>query len=166
MNAYMRPYLIGLCFGLLLLFHNSAIAWDSGLEIENPRRMDVVIEGTDEGGQKNGLSADLIRAKVELYLRRNNIIPNAKPEYKDGYLYVNINIVGKAFSCTVEFKRKVNYVVKGRTYEILATVWSDSGTGTHGSDTSFIFQHLSDGLDMFVNEYLKANLNESNEVSP
>ena len=158
--------MIGLCFGLLLFFHNNAVAWDSGLEIENPRRMDVIIERINEGGQQIGLSEDLIQAKVELYLRRNNIISNANLENKDGYLYVNITISGNAFSYTVEFKRKVNYVVNGRTYKIIATVWSTSGTGTHGRSTSFIFQHLFDSLDMFVNEYLKANPSESKGGSP
>ena len=142
---------------LLLPPAQASHAFDSGLEIESYKRMDVVIEELDDDDRKAGLTEELIRAKVELQLRRNGIVPNAKQEYKHGYLYVRVYRVGKAFTWDVKFNRKVTYSSEGRTYETIASVWSKSAVGTFSGGSSFILQGLADGLDMFISAYLKAN---------
>jgi hypothetical protein len=142
---------------VLLLVSHTAFAWDSGLEIDTPERMDVIIEELGEDARSAGLSEDVIRAKVELQLRRNGIIPNAEPEYKDGYLYVRVTISGVAFSSEVSFKRDVTYVVKGKTYKTIATVWEKSGTGIFDRDSAHLLGLLADYMDMFINAYLKVN---------
>jgi len=133
---------------IVLLLANVAHAWDSGLEIENPKRIDVVIEKVDEKTIMNGLSTELIRAKVELQLLRNGIIPNANPQTqnKSGYLYVNINIHGNAYGCRVGFHRIVNYKVEGKAYETVASVWQKGGIGAFGRDSSYLLSNIADYL--------------------
>ena len=142
---------------VLLAQNTRAIEWDSGLEIEDHKRMIVFIDGFNDDNQKAGLSKELVRAKVELQLRKNEINSNPISNLEDGYLYINVNIVGSAYNVDVEFKRKVAYYSKGRTYNAIASVWETGGTGTYGQDSSIILKNLSNLLDMFINDYLKAN---------
>ena len=154
-NIYLRTAAIIVL--LLLPPAQASHAFDSGLEIESHKRMYVVIEELVDGDRQAGLTKELIRAKVELQLRRNGINPNAKPENNDGYLNVNVNVVRNAYHFDVRFKRIVMYSSEGRRYETVASVWEKSGNGTFARDPLFILQHLADGLDVFINAYLKAN---------
>lgn len=142
---------------LFLVQNTYARGWATGLETEEHKNMNVVIEGLSYAYQKAGLSKKMIRAKVELQLRKNGINPNPIPKYRDGLLYVNVNIAGVAYNVDVEFKRKVTYSSRNRSYEAIASVWETGGTGTYGQDSSIILKNLSNLIDMFINDYLKAN---------
>ena len=132
-------------------------ALDSGLEIASHKRLNVVIEDLGDDERQAGLTKDLIRAKVELQLRRNGISPIAKDEYKPGYLYVWVSTVDHAFHVEVQFKRTVTYSSEGRMYETFTSVWGESYTGTFAGGSSYILQQLANLLDLFINDYLKAN---------
>ncbi len=143
---------------LLLPSAQASHAFDSGLEVASHKRLNVAIEGIDDEDRQAGLTEELIRAKVELQLRRNGISPNTKLDLSQSwYLYVRVDTVSEAFSIDVEFKRLVTYSSEGRMYETIATVWDQNLTGVFAGDSSFILQHLANMLDLFINAYLKAN---------
>jgi len=142
---------------LLLPPAQASSAGDSGLEIASHKRLEVIIEGLPDNSRQAGLTQDLIRAKVELQLRRNGISPIAKDEYKPGYLYVWVSTVDHAFHVEVQFKRTVTYSSEGRMYETFASVWGESYTGTFAGGSSYILLTLANLLDLFINAYLKAN---------
>lgn len=74
--------------------------------------------------------------------------------YASDWLYVNVNVVGQAFSYSLDFKRwlPLSY---GRNGSV--TLWSRNGLGTHGGDSSNIMNTLSEKLDGFIQAYLKVN---------
>jgi hypothetical protein len=144
-----------ICWALIFIFVSTFCLsdWGSGLEVEDYKNIDVVIERLSEDAKKEGLSRDIIRAKVELHLRRYGFNPK---EGLDPYLYVRITISGTAFSCEVAFKRALKYTTGGHKYKIVGSVWVKGITGVFDEDT-YIYQALSDLLDIFINDYLKAN---------
>jgi len=155
-NIYLRTAAIIVL--LLLPPAEVSYALGSGLEVESHKRLNVVIEGLDDGDRQAGLTEELIRAKVELQLRQNGISPTAKLDtQKAWYLYVRVDTVRKAFCIDVQFTRLVTYSSEGRMYESLAGVWDKSITGVFAADSSFILQQVANGLDLFINDYLKAN---------
>ena len=141
----------------VLSIAQTAGPWDSGLKVEDHESLIVTIEGLNDTNRNKGLSKELIQAKVEIQLRQNGINPVAAPKYEDGYLCVYVNIAGSAYSVDVEFKRRVRYSCNGNTYEAIASVWETGGTGTYGKDPSLIIQNLADLIDIFINDYIKAN---------
>ena len=72
------------------------------------------------------------------------------------YLYVNVNVVGRAFSIGVGFRK---WLWDPSTDEFgFAETWSSASSGTTGaSGGNFIMQALSEHLDRFVLEYLRVN---------
>ena len=118
----------------------------------------LVIEDLNDDAKEIGLTKDRVQNLIESRLRSARI-------YKDGsaylpitftrpYLYVNINVVGRAFSVSLEFKKPVTdeYEHAG-----LAPTWDVSSTGTHGKDPRFIVSVLSELMDKFLVEYLRVN---------
>lgn len=154
MHTALRPCLASLLFGLLFC-HSVAFGFDSGLEMANSMKLSVIIECSDNSDPKVGLTEDLIRAKLELQLRRNGISPASEPT--DGVLSIGLTTVGTAFSVHISFKRIVSYSVDGHTYSAGADMWSQTILGTHRRNNSFILKRTADLLDEFINAYLKAN---------
>ena len=138
-------------------------AFSSGLEVDDYRRVKVVVEGPPEAITRIGLTEERIRTRVELRLRALNLTPLSEEDPRGEFLYVSVNGVGRAYSIHVEFVRDVTYFVadSGLTYTALrslAASWTSGGsTGTHGDDPTFVLNSLDQYLDQFLNEYLKAN---------
>jgi hypothetical protein len=141
----------------VLLIAQPAGPWDSGLKVKDHESLNVTIEGLSDENRRKGLSKELIQAKIELQLRQYGINPTTAPRYEDGYLCIYVNIAGSAYSVDVEFKRRVRYSCNGNTYESIASVWETGGTGIYGRDPSLIIQNLADLIDIFINDYIKAN---------
>ena len=71
------------------------------------------------------------------------------------YLYVNVNVVGRAFSSSVGYRKwlkDVEFDLGG-----VAETWNTSLAGTHGGDAGYILQSVSEQMDRFVAEYLRVN---------
>jgi len=138
----------------------SGLKSGSGLEIDNPSKVEVLIESLGDDAKEAGLSESLILAKVNLRLRQNGLTPvnREKKRQQDGYLYVQITVVNNAYSIGVAFRRPVfypnNQLVIMRT---TASTWREGGTGTFGKDKNFILSSLENHIDVFIDAYLSAN---------
>jgi len=137
----------------------SGLKSGSGLEIDNPKKVQVLIEDLNDDAKEAGLSRSLILAKVNLRLRQNGLTPvNRKKSKQHGYLYVNINVFNNAVSIGVAFLRPVfysnNQLVRMHT---IASTWRTGSTGTFGGDINFILNGLENHIDIFIDAYLNAN---------
>ena len=114
--------------------------------------MELVIENLGEGAAKIGLTRDRITNAVESRLRSARLYSK---ENRDQYLYINVHVVGNAFSIGVQFKKKVFDKRSGRSG--YATTWEREGAGTHGQDPTYIVSIIPEYIDSFIVEYLRAN---------
>ena len=123
----------------------------------------LLVEGLSNDAAEIGLREEDIETAVRSRLRGARIYDeNSVP-----YLYVNINVVGPAFSVDVEFKRRVEvllpYWEKPEGMGSLvgyAAVWGLGSTGTYGATGSgFILSSLARHTDKFIDEYLRVNAN-------
>jgi hypothetical protein len=81
-------------------------------------------------------------------------VPNFS--YEDPYLDISVNVVNKAFS--VEVSLRENVVLKrDKSISCRAATWSNSVTGVHSDDPSYIVDGLQALLDSFVHDYYRAN---------
>lgn len=75
-----------------------------------------------------------------------------------GYnLYVNINVTSGCFTISIEFQRSVFYHSRGKWFTGLGTTWSTGGTGISHGDADYILERLAQDVEVFCNEFLKAN---------
>lgn len=129
----------------------------SGLEIADYKAVPLSIKG--QGLEIIGLTEGKIRAECELRLRQANL--NAKLVTPESTflpsLYVSVHVVGAAFRITVKFDRLVSYKADGQEYETMGTTWEEGLTGTHGGNPEYVIRGLDQGLENFLNEYLKVN---------
>ena len=142
------------CCGVAL----AQIQSGTGLEVENPKNIQVLVEDLSDEGKQAGLTRDLIMAKVSLRLRQNRLTP-VKPiqSLKTGFLSVRIGTVGNAYHIEVSFHRTVTYSSNDQMHLIIGRAWRTGGLGTFGNDVNFIFRDLENYLDLFINAYLSAN---------
>lgn len=127
----------------------------NGLETSNYKNVSLLIESLTEDAEKIGLTEERIKTKCELRLRQSGLNPSSDRRFE--HLYVNISVVSQALNIRIDFKRPVLFEVGKKRYRKMASTWCESITGTHGDNPEFIIQSLNELLDMFLNEYLKAN---------
>ena len=115
--------------------------------------MDLVVERYegDAGWTDIGLTVDRIQTMAESRLRAARLYDATAL----AYLYVNVNVLGRAFSLRVEYSKVLYDGVSGETN--YAKTWNIGSTGTHSGDAGFILQSLSEYLDRFILEYLRVN---------
>ena len=115
--------------------------------------MDLIVEDYKDNASwaDIGLTVDRIQTMAESRLRAARLYDAlALP-----YLYVNVNVVGRGYSLTVDYRKVVYDPVSGETYN--AMTWDIGSAGTHGGDAGSILQGLSEHLDRFILEYLRVN---------
>lgn len=71
------------------------------------------------------------------------------------YLYINVNVVGPAYSYSLEFEKLVHDFSSDASG--LATTWDTGATGTHGGDAGYILSGVSRAMDRFLVEFLRVN---------
>ena len=115
--------------------------------------MNLVIEEYqgDTDWSDIGLTVDRIQTMAESRLRAARLYDATAL----AYLYVNVNVLGRAFSLRVEYSKVLYDGVSGETN--YARTWDIDSAGTHGGDAGFILQGLSEYLDRFILEYLRVN---------
>ena len=107
----------------------------------------------------------LTRGAIETAVRRRLLVarlyggefaPTAE-NYRDPYLYVNVNVVGRGFNVNVEY-RKVVFDPLTQSSGV-ATSWKTGGTGgAHGiTGADYIISSVSESVDEFIIEYLRVN---------
>ena len=115
------------------------------------RPMDLVVEGLPSHAAEIGLTKESIRAAAESRLRAARLF---SPE-SEQYLYINVNVVGAAFSISVEYKKLVYDPLSDLRFS--APTWGRRSTGTHGGQSNNILSILSKTLDQFLVEFLRVN---------
>lgn len=119
--------------------------------------MTFVVENLrPEGTQETGLTREALENAVEARLRSARLFAPSEKLDRSQYLYVAVNITGRAFSINVTLERyldNLGYGIGG-----YATVWNMRGAGTHGGDGQYILGLVSQYyLDKFVANYLRVN---------
>lgn len=115
------------------------------------RPMRLVVENLPDGASKIGLTKEAIQAAAESRLRSARLYDSRASRF----LYVNVNVVGRAFSITLEFHKRVRDILSGDTGR--AATWDVRATGTHGGDANYIVSHVSRLMDRFLVEFLRVN---------
>ena len=111
----------------------------------------IVVQGLDnDGAQKIGLTEDRVQRVAESRLRSARLYS----EEGNTVLHLKVNVVGHAFSNSLEFKKRVS---DQHEHSGSAVTWDVSSAGTHGGDPSFIVSGLSEKMDKFLVEYLRVN---------
>lgn len=119
--------------------------------------MGLLVEGErlekDTDAAKIGLTKETIQTAAEARLRAARIYE--KSDFKPQYLYVNVNVVGRAFSISIELQRFLANTGYGESGYV--TVWDTGGTGTHRDNATYILGGISRYLDKFIAAYLREN---------
>ena len=116
------------------------------------RPMALIVEDLPGGVLTIGLTKEAIRAAVESRLRSARLYGSIRTA---PYLYVNVNVVGRAFSISLEFTKEVRDILSGDTG--LAATWNVGSTGTHGGSANYIVSSVSRRMDEFLVEFLRVN---------
>lgn len=160
----MRKILIYFWIFLLFLLgvKNSFADEGTGMELSNFRQPGVLVEQLGVEANKLALTEEMIEDVVKTRLKAAELQPVVLNEdadrYGDGYIYVNVSIVGVAFTVTLALNRTVLYKT-GETYYVLNSnpTWIRSITGTHANNRKFVLQSVDRILDVFLEEYFEAN---------
>jgi hypothetical protein len=161
----MKTHIIA--FSLLALFITTitdiASALDTGLEVPSGTRIYVLVSGVDNNdkAKKIKLTKELIESRVNSQLSKNGIIPGT---YWDAvntgvFLSVGIDVIKEAYSTDIQFKRPVFYAIGKTRYSVTGIAWGLGGLGTYANMSKPILENLIKGIDIFSNEFLKANPN-------
>ena len=157
MNYFdIRRFVFVLSFCFVITANSNAQSPASGLEVAQPNFMEVVIENLSGDAKEIGLIESRIRTRVELRLRQANL--SIQERSTGEYLYVKIAVVGSGFNVSLDFQRLVTFNDgEGNNRWVYASTWHTGGTGTHGDSSEYTIQGLDQMMDVFLNEYLKAN---------
>lgn len=117
------------------------------------QQMFLLVEELPSDASEIGLTRESIQAAVESRLRSARIYTSDQSAL--AYLYVNVSVVSRAFSWRLEFNKWVHDFASES--ERSATTWNIGGTGSHGNDSSYVLSALSEGIDLFLVEYLRVN---------
>lgn len=72
-----------------------------------------------------------------------------------GQLRIIVRVAGEAFRLDIEYRKRLSDSASGET--LFTTTWETGATGTHGQDSIYITSALSQGMDLFIDEYLRVN---------
>ena len=145
-----------LVFSTFLLFADSGSAenvtdYDRFRLWNNCQPMDLIVGSLSEDEEQIGLTKEKIAISVRSRLRATRLYDmSALP-----FLYVNVQVVGRAFSSFVEYNKIVTDHATGE--ENAAATWTTYGTGTHVGDPSYILSATAEHMDRFIDEYLRVN---------
>ncbi len=116
--------------------------------------MHLVVERLPSDASKIGLTREAIQAAVESRLRSARIY---EPTRSALFLYVNVNVVGRAHSHSIalEFNKRVHDPLSGITS--VATTWQTGSIGTNGGYAGNVLSSVSEHIDEFLVEYLRVN---------
>ena len=126
----------------------------TGLEVENPRLMRVVVEDLSKATTSTGLTSEKIRARTEHKLKQAGLQIDQRP---DPYLHITIPVDGAGHAIHFNLMRLIQYNANGVLYEKHAATWQMSMIGTHGNDAEHILKNLDGYLDEFLLSYKSAN---------
>lgn len=120
----------------------------------NCTMMDFLVERLPSGASDVGLSYEMIQTAVESRLRSARLYRSDVELVP--YLYVAVNVIGRAFSTSIEYNKSLYDADFAGSFGI-ATTWKLSSAGTHGGDAAYIVSAVSRSVDRFLVEYLRTN---------
>lgn len=126
----------------------------TGLEVENPRLMRVVINNLSASTPPIGLTIGTIRARTEHRLKQAQIQIDKRP---DPYLQITIHVDGSGHAIQIHLMRFIQFYANGELYQRHAATWQISMIGTHGNDIEHVWRNLDRFLDEFLLSYKSAN---------
>ena len=119
------------------------------------RSMALSVEELHADAAEIGLTKASIQAAVESRLRSARLYDSADDDDADPRLYVNVLVLGSAFSINLNYQKYVHDPASGLTSR--TTTWHTGGGGTHGGDAAFILSSISSYMDEFLVDYLRVN---------
>ena len=120
------------------------------------RPMHLIVESLPADAAEIDLAKASIQVAVESRLRSARLFYDFDSESTFGpYLYVNVNVVGRAFNTSLEYNKQVHDLASDVTS--VASMWDISFTGTHGGSSNYILSTISELMDRFLVEYLRVN---------
>lgn len=137
------------------------------------RPMDLSVEFPSEDAREIGLTMSRIRMAMESRLRSARLYKAREPakpimemeadEFEAyarethllGLLYINVHVVGQAFSVDLKYMKTLFDPVTLETQQV--GTWETSSNGTHGGDAEFILSNMSGHMDKFLVAYLLVN---------
>lgn len=114
--------------------------------------IDLLIEGLPPDASKINLTRESIQITAESRLRSARLY-HSEARYT---LYINVNMVGPAYSVSLDFKKPVRDFFSNDLFG-MATTWNIGSIGLHGSNGGFILSSISQLMDRFLVEYLRVN---------
>ena len=148
----MRTRIVAVVAAALLPVQTEAQSLQERFELfSGCQPMDLIVEGLPSDATEIGLTEQRIQTTAESRLRAARLFSDDTIPY----LYINVAVVGRAFSWSVTYNKFVHD--EAIDQRGMANTWRSGGTGTHGGDAGYILQSLSESLDRFVLEYLRIN---------
>lgn len=114
--------------------------------------MDLVVENLNSYASEIDLTKESIQTAAESRLRSARLYVSS---LASPYLYINVNVVDRAFSINLGYKKPVYDPLSDSNYP--ATTWVTGSTGTHGGNASYILSSVSRYMDEFLVEFLRVN---------
>ena len=144
-------------FGLLVLAIITAPVqdvtdFDRFALFNNCESMFLLVETLPDGAADIRLTKERLQVAAESRLRGARLYTSDRSR---PYLYVNVNVAGKAFSTSLRYTKKMLDLATDNTGE--ASAWYRGITGTHGKNAEYVVSSLSILLDRFLTEYLRVN---------
>ena len=104
----------------------------------------------------DGIAAGLTKEAIEVAVRSRLRAARIYKENAGHWLSVSVNVSGNSFSITTGFNKSVLDIMTNLQFG--APTWSLMGTGSYKSGgITFILHHVSQQIDMFIDEYLRVN---------
>lgn len=161
MSRMIKNTILLMAFLATPVIAQDAIGWRDIFELghnEDPcdGKVKLLVESMNKDAKPIGLTREAVITTVRSRLRGARIYDaDAVP-----YLYVNVNVAGKAFNISVRFNQRFfKPGVDGEPTSLdgYATGWDTAVAGTHGSDSGYILQSVGEKTDRFIDEYLRVN---------
>lgn len=114
--------------------------------------MGILIEGLSQDAKDIGLTKESLHLALESRLRAARLYAMGRPPY----LYLNVHVVGAAFSVRMEFTRWLCYADDPSQCGGART-WETGSAGTHGKSSGFLLQSVAEHMDRFLAAYLRVN---------
>ncbi|WP_420462034.1 hypothetical protein [Candidatus Palauibacter sp.] len=102
-----------------------------------------------------GLTRDGIQRTARSRLRAARIYHGDEVALGVPRLYIQVHVVGVAFSVRVVLSKAVYDPFSNLT--LTGATWSRGSVGTHGGNAGYVRQVLSELMDLFIDEYLRVN---------
>ena len=104
-----------------------------------------------------GLTRERVQTLVESRLRAARLFTD---EGLRSYLHVTVGVFRPAWAIGITFRKPVLDHASGLHHS--ADTWRSSSFGTHGGDSDYIMQRLSEEIDAFILKYLRVNEEDCN----